>query len=210
MPSRYWAEGKGVVRAIRGGKAFYSESFFGSDSRRQKLQIGHVLREGDTVGTDGAATVDLHLRANGPIVRLLPGTVLCLDELRFAANEGRVTIATRLRLEQGRILAAVRKLETGSVYEVITPRGIYRARGTAFDLSADGRLVVLEGVVERAGGGTPMLVRTGEAFDHQSGTVQPASPEIIAELRRALAKGANDSSTKGQQGRKPAPKTANR
>jgi hypothetical protein len=205
MPGGSGQEGKAIVRAIRGGTASYSQSVVRSDSPRQKLSVGHRLRAGDTVISDGAATVDLHLGANGRLLRLLPGTVLCLEELRFSSTEEPVTILTRLRLEQGRTLAAVGKLETGSVYEVATPKGTYRARGPAFDLAGDGRLVVLEGAVERVGGGAPIVVKTGEAFDQQSGTVQPASPEIIAELRQALGGGASDSSSKGQEGQRPAP-----
>jgi hypothetical protein len=205
MPGDPGQEGKAVVRAIRGGTASYSQSVVKSDSPRQKLSVGHRLRPGNTVVSDGAATVDLHLGANGRLLRLLPGTVLGLEELRFSSTEEPVTILTRLRLEQGRILAAVGKLETGSVYEVATPKGTYRARGPAFDLAADGRLVVLEGAVERVGGGAPMVVKTGEAFDQQSGTVQRAPPEVIAELWRALGGGDSDSSSKEQGGEKPAP-----
>jgi hypothetical protein len=211
MPGFYGTQGRAVVRAIRGGKAFYSETFSGSDSRRQKLPIGHRLVAGNMVVSDDAATVDLYLRVNGPFVRLMPGTVLSLEELRFrSVDRERVTIATRLRLEQGRILAAVRTLEAGSVYEVVTPKGIYRARGTAFDLSADGRLVVLEGAVERASDAGRLLVKSGEAFDLQSGALRPAPPELIGELRKALAGEANDSSSKGRQGQKTAPETAHR
>jgi len=194
VPSGLGQEGKGIVRAIRGGMAYCSQSPAGSDSRRQKLSIGSRLRAGDTVVTDDAATVDLFLAANGRLLRLLPGTVLGLEELRFSSDEGSVTILTKLRLEQGRILAAVGKLETGSVFEVATPKGAYRARGPAFNLAADGGLVVLEGAVERVGDGAPVLVKKAEAFDQRSGRVQPASPELIAELWQGLGGGASNSS----------------
>jgi len=155
MPSGFGQEGKGVVRAIRGGKA----SLAGSDSGWRKLSIGHRLRAGDMVLTDEAATLDLHLGANGQLVRLLPGTVLCLEELRFSSDEGRVTILTKMRLEQGRILAAVGKLEKGSVYEVATPKGIYRASGQAFELAADGTLSTPGGAVEPASDGAPVVAK---------------------------------------------------
>jgi len=194
MRGAFGSQGKGIVRAIRGGTASYFVSCSGSDSRREKLRVGHRLIAGNTVLTDAAATVDLYLGANGPLVRVLPDTTLSFEELRFRAEEGRTTILTRLRLEQGRILAAVGKLEPGSVYEVATPKGVYRARGTVFDLGADGRLVALEGAVERVSDGASMVVKTGEAFDQRSGTVRRASPEIIAELKRALAGRASESS----------------
>jgi hypothetical protein len=127
------------------------------------------------------------LRQNGPLLRLLPGTTLEIVGLRFSGAETNRLIETRLKLHEGRILAAVAGLAPGSLYEVETPRGVYRARGTAFVVSAEGWLLVIDGQVERQGASGSSLARAGEVLDADSASAKPAPPELVAEHKIDLA-----------------------
>jgi hypothetical protein len=99
------------------------------------------------VRTDDKAVVDLFLRQNGPVVRVTPATTLAMTTLTFERAEEDTIINTELGLSNGRILGSVKKLAAASKYDVKTPKATCGIRGTQFDISANGRTVVIEGTV---------------------------------------------------------------
>jgi len=134
--------GYAEVRSIKHGSAEYSED----DTTWKPLTIGLRLGSGQSVKTDAQASVDLFLEANGPAVRLCPGTVLRLTTLTVDRVGQDTVIQTELALPQGRILGQVKEVLAASKYEVATPKGVFGIRGpTRYDLSANGKAVVSEG-----------------------------------------------------------------
>lgn len=184
------AQGTAKVQAVRGGDAEYTED----GSTWKKLNPGMVLKAGSTVKTDAAATVDLFLKANGPVVRVTPGTSLALTTLTFDEADGETVITTELGLSSGRILGAVKKLAAASKYEVKTPTGTCGIRGTKFDISANGRVLVVEGTVVVVytvnGVATTFVVQVNQMFDptanNGQGAVTDVDPGDAAKLLKEI------------------------
>jgi len=185
-----WAEqGSAKVQAIRAGTAQYSVDgvIF------SPLQLGAVLGPGATVKTDSMGIVDLYLGKNGPLVRLTPATTLALTTLTVEAGAGETVVNTELGLSTGRIMGVVRKMSASSRYDVKTPVGACGIRGTLYEVSATGRVIVEEGVADvtfsppGAASPTRFEVQAGYMFDPtlnngRGGVV--ATPVNIRELQR--------------------------
>lgn len=137
-------QGSAKVQAIRGGAAQYTTDGVTWNS----LQKGAVLSPGTTVKTDSLGVVDLYLGVNGPLVSLTPATTLALNSLTSDQGAGETVINTELGLTTGRIQGIVRKMSKSSRYEVKTPVGTCGIRGTKYDISATGKVIVEEGLVE--------------------------------------------------------------
>lgn len=185
-----WAEpGSAKVQAIRAGSAQYSLD----GVNYSPLQVRAVLEQGCTIKTDSMGVVDLYLGKNGPLVRLTPATTLALTALTFDAGAGETVINTELGLSTGRILGVVRKMSASSRYEVKTPVGTCAIRGTKYEVSATGRVIIEEGVGDFAfappGAANPthFEVQAGYMFDPTlnggRGGVVP-TPTNIRELQR--------------------------
>lgn len=181
-------EGTAKVQAISHGAAQYS-----TDGKEwQSLSIGTVLKAGSSVKTDAGAVVDLFLKDNGPVVRVTPATRLDLTTLTFDDGEGdSKTINTELGLQNGRVLGAVKKLAAASKYEVKTPKGTCGIRGTKFDISASGKIVVVEGAVlvrytNTQGVESTQLITKGQTFDPAgNGGAGAVVPTAAADNRSA-------------------------
>jgi hypothetical protein len=189
VPSMRAEQGSAKVEAIRAGTATYS-----ADGQTfSPLQKGTVLQQGATVKTDSMGIVDLYLGKNGPMVRLTPATTLVLTAMTFDAGAGETVVNTELGLSTGRIQGIVRKMSASSRYEVKTPVGTCGIRGTKYEVSATGRVIVEEGVVDvlfsppGAASPTRFEVRAGYMFDPTlnsgRGGVVP-TPVNIRELQR--------------------------
>jgi hypothetical protein len=190
LASNVWAEqGSAKVQAIRAGTAQYSAD----GVTFNPLQVGTVVQQGSTVRTDTMGIVDLYLGKNGPLVRLTPATTLALTTMTLDAGAGETVINTELGLSTGRIQGVVRKMSASSRYQVKTPVGTCTIRGTKYEISATGRLIVEEGVVDFAfsppGATSPTVfeVRAGYMFDptlnNGRGGVVP-TPINIREIQR--------------------------
>ena len=84
-------QGTARVQTIRGGSATYSDD----GTNWKPLTIGMVLKPGNSIITDGSATVDLFLKQNGPVVRVTKATRLDLTNLTFEEGaEGEQVIDT--------------------------------------------------------------------------------------------------------------------
>ncbi len=160
-------EGVARVSAIRNGTAQYATD----GATWKNLKVGDKLKAGATIKTDTMAIVDLFLKDNGPVVRVTPDTTLALTTLNFEKTTDETIINTELGLSSGRILGKVKTLAAASKYEVRTPVGTCGIRGTIYDISADGKITVIEGtVVVRYTSGpgiapVTFVVQPGQQFD---------------------------------------------
>jgi FecR protein len=136
-------QNKAVVRGVRGTASYSTDS----GGNWKKLNVGTELRRGSSVRTAAGSTVDLFLGDNGPVVRVTENTQLGFDQLSVDDTGSEKVIETQLNLSNGRILGNVKKLAAASRYEVKTPNGVAGIRGTKYDISANGRVAVIEGTV---------------------------------------------------------------
>ena len=170
-------QGYAVVRAVR-GQAEYSNW---TGDRWRRLNVGWMLQSGASVRTLPDSEVDLFLKQNGPIVRVTPGTVLTLEQLSYQERPDETVIVTVLTVPKGRILAAVKKLAPGSLYEIRTPEGVTRVRGTQLGVSHDGEVTVCAGLVEFITAAGRFEIRAGQTFDPGRRIIRRAT---VDELRR--------------------------
>jgi len=139
-----WLPGRAILRAHRDGAVYGSKA--GGDW--QRLDLGARLSEGAKVKCDDTATGDFFLGANGPVIRLTPGSVVGFERMRFQTNQLGEVVETVIKLETGRLLGAVKTLQPQSKYEIILPASVCAIRGGGqFDVSASGRVTVVEGTV---------------------------------------------------------------
>lgn len=136
-------QNKAVVRAVRGTANYSSDA----GANWKKLNVGASLKQNSVIRTAPGSTVDLFLGDNGPVVRVTESTTMGIDKLTRDATGVDTVIETQLDLRNGRILGNVKKLAEASKYEVKTPFGVAGIRGTRYDISADGRVTVIEGTV---------------------------------------------------------------
>lgn len=112
------------------------------------LVAGESLAEGALVETGADGAVTLHL-ADGSVVTLQKSSTLGLERLRKV--EGlEATHVTRLRLESGRVEAAVKPGRGMSQLQIATPIAVSAVRGTQFRAShagTAGTSETLEGAV---------------------------------------------------------------
>ena len=168
-------EGQAVVQSIK-GSADYSEG----GGTWSKLKVGKVLKAGTVVRTADASEVDLNLKRNGPVVRLTGNSTLGLTKLLFENTGADTVIETQLDLKAGRVLGVVSKMAAASKYEVKTPSSVTGIRGTKYDISASGKVVVIEGWVMVVwvgadGKSKSFKVEAGKVFDPATQTVRDAT-----------------------------------
>ncbi len=185
-------DGVAKVSAIRNGTAQYATD----GSNWKNLKVGDKLKAGATIKTDSMAIVDLYLKENGPVVRVTPDTTLALTTLNFEKTSDETIINTELGLSSGRILGSVKTLAAASKYEVRTPVGTCGIRGTIYDISADGKITVVEGTVvvryiSQAGvAPVTFVVMAGNMFDPTAnggkGDVMAAPGGSLTEIRTQI------------------------
>lgn len=151
------------------------------------LKKGEVLREGAWIRTSQAAAADLDLGRNGSKLRVMPGSTVALSGLTYEETGTETIVNTLIDLKQGRVLGHVQKLSAASKYEVKTPKAVSGIRGTRFDISAEGNVVVAEGsavVVAYREDGTTItrVVNANEAFTQASGMVVPATEQDLSNI----------------------------
>lgn len=151
------------------------------------LKSGAVLREGAMVRTTTAAAADLDLGRNGSRLRVMPDSTVALSALTYEETGVETLINTQLDLRSGRLLGQVQKLSSASKYEVKTAKATATIRGTRYDISADGKLVVAEGsvviVAYREDGSTiTRVVNANEVFSPVSGSVVAATEGDLGDV----------------------------
>jgi hypothetical protein len=165
------------------GKAEYSVD----GSTWTALKRGEVLREGAVIRTTGAAGADLDLGRNGAALRVMPESVVAFSALTYEETGVETVVNTLIELRSGRVVGHVQKLSSTSKYEVRAPKAVATVRGTRYDLSASGRLVVAEGsvvvVAYREDGSTlTRVVNANEVFSPVSGVVSPATEADLGDV----------------------------
>ncbi len=151
------------------------------------LKKGVNLREGALVRTTGSAAADLDLGRNGSSLRVMPNSTVALAALTFEETGVETIVNTKIDLRQGRVLGHVQKLSTASKYEVQAPKVSATVRGTRYDMSSDGKLVVGEGsvvvvAVREDGSAITRVVNASETFSPVSGLVTPATENDLADI----------------------------
>lgn len=131
----------------------------------QPVKVGTVVKSGYLIQTAADSYVDVVLggtdltppravvgdtlayktKAQQDMIRLQNDTVLAFDKLTVTHTGSDEVTETQLDLRSGKIFGSVKKLSTGSLYEVKLPNGVAGVRGTDFSLSADGKIQVQAG-----------------------------------------------------------------
>ncbi len=203
-------DGSAIVRAIKPttrdaqASAQFATS---SESSWKQLRTGKVLRGSDTIKTGAFTNVDMFLGANGPVLRVTEETVLKFDSLTFESVEAEMVIKTELDLRNGRILGRVKKLAAASEYTIKLPVGVAAIRGTDYDISANGKMIIREGrgemnMVGAGGQVTSYSVAAGQVFDPQTQTVSDLLPEVansVNEQINEMVGNAGDGAGSGDQ-----------
>ncbi len=135
---------KAVVRAVRGTADISTDK----GSTWKPARVGSQLSPNSIIKTGAGSVVDLFLGDNGPVVRVTESTEMGIDRLDVEGSGVDKVIETQLDLKSGRILGNVKKLAEASKYEVKTPVGVAGIRGTEYDISANGRVSVITGLVQ--------------------------------------------------------------
>jgi hypothetical protein len=176
-------QGEAKVYGLK-GSADYSDG----GGTWMPLRVGKVLRAGSLVRTAAESEVNLNLKKNGPAVRVTENTTMGLDKLLFEMTGADVVIETRLDLQKGRIQGKVNKTSDASKYEVKTPRLVAGIRGTEYDITADGMVVVKSGTVSVAfikADGTQLnfTVNEKQAFDPMIPGVRGATEMELRDIK---------------------------
>jgi len=135
---------KAVVRAVRGTADISTDK----GSTWKPARVGSQLSPNSVIKTGVGSIVDLFLGDNGPVVRVTESTEMGIDRLDVEGTGVEKVIETQLDLKSGRILGNVKKLAEASKYEVKTPVGVAGIRGTEYDISANGRVSVITGIIQ--------------------------------------------------------------
>src|ERR1051326_8157071 len=72
------------------------------------------------------------------VVRVWENTALGIDKLTAMQSGAEMVSETQLDLKAGRITGSVKKMSAASKYEVKLPNGVAGARGTVYDITAEG------------------------------------------------------------------------
>jgi len=179
-------DGCADVKAIKG-----SADFSEGGGTWSKLHVGKVLYANAVIRTADGSEVDLSVKKNGP-VRLTANTTLGLSKLLLEDTGAEAVIDTQLDLKAGRIVGVVAKMAIASKYEVKTPVSVVGVRGTGegtkYDISANGKVVVLEGwvmavFVDSSGKTTTYRVDAGQTFDPTTQTVKASAEQEVKDAK---------------------------
>lgn len=178
----------GNIQAVKVEGTAY-QSFAGS-GERQRLEQGNFLGQGATVETAANGNVIL-LFENGSTMNVRPGSKFSVDEFLVdpfdQSNVDYQTIkaepsksVTKVSVNEGTVLADVRKLDRRSTYEISTPLGTAGIRGTTVGTRVRRKFStfwVTQGMIQvRRGGSTYWVTGTSPTVDaNQSGDTRTAT-----------------------------------
>lgn len=151
------------------------------------LRKGETLHEGSIIRTAGATAADLDLGRNGSRLRIMPNSTVALTALSYTETGVETIVNTQIDLRAGRVLGNVHKLAAASKYEVKTPKAVAGIKGTRYDISSNGKVVVAEGsvvVVSLQDDGTTVtrVVNASEAFSPVTGMVAAATADELGDV----------------------------
>ncbi|MDB6059884.1 MAG: FecR protein, partial [Verrucomicrobiales bacterium] len=148
-----------------------------------------------TIGPD--AVVNLSIAHNNSSVRVLPNTMMRIENLNFVGGADGDS-ETMLNVQSGTIVGSVEKLSRASHYEIRTPNGVAGIRGTDYAISveqlADGSFRVtftcVQGEVIAAalgadGNAVTQVLDTGESWTPGAG-MNKTTPELLEFLNAQI------------------------
>ncbi|MSU34187.1 MAG: hypothetical protein EXS36_03565 [Pedosphaera sp.] len=135
-------------------------------------KVNQVAKPGTVLTTGVDSHLDLYLGINGPTIRLLPESILSLDNLTYDDAGAEPVISTKLGLKAGKVAGFVKKTSDQSSYIIETPNATASIRGTKYLISVDGSVYVWEGNVLLSFRTINYNVGAGQAFD-------PAIPGVV-------------------------------
>ena len=200
-------QGSAKVMRIKGDARYKVGS-----SEWQKLKVGDVVKPGTLIQTAAKSSVDFALSegtapvvrpttseslsyqptAEQNLVRMWENTLMGVDKLTFTQTGADVVTETQLDLKAGHIFGSVKKLSAASKYEVKIPNGVAGIRGSTYDISAEGVVKVLVGMVVLSyvgpGGTVQTQVIMGlQEFDARTGVLSPL-PDLDRQGMSRLAR----------------------
>lgn len=206
LVSAQTTDGLVKVVAIHGNAQYY----LAGQSTPRPLREGMVIKSGMTIQTASGLGnyVDLVLnnshaeeapagspseiahytpKAEQDGIRIKENSVLVIDKLTVTQTGAEVVTDTELDLKAGTILGTVKKLSPQSKYEVKIPAGVAGIRGTIYEISANGVIKVLSGMVLIAyvgpdGNIITQNINAGQEFDTSTGLVTTISAQDIHDL----------------------------
>jgi hypothetical protein len=178
----------------------------------QPLKVGDVLRSGAVIQTAANSRVDLSMgdssvpvataappsemisyqpTAEQNVVRIWENTLLGIDKLTATQTGADVVTETMLDLKAGRITGSVKKMSTASKYEIKLPNGVAGIRGTVYDITADGVIKVLSGLVVLAyvgpdGSPITQVINGMQQFDSRTGVLSSLPPASESAIRGVI------------------------
>lgn len=169
-----------VLKAVSGNVEYSTAS---GDWR--PLKTDSKLVGGSIIRTHEAGAVDFYLEESKTTLRLAPNSKLAIESLQvWRAGEQNVT-DTKLKLLEGSIIGAQRKLAKPSRFKIETPQAVALIVGTEYVVRADGAVTVLSGSVSVTynlpgnRGSIKADVAAGYSFDPATGTVVPTTAEYL-------------------------------
>jgi hypothetical protein len=167
-----------VVRAIKGEAAYRAPG-----QEWKLLKEGSVVAPGMDIRAGKDSNVDLFLNHNGPVVRVNAESILGLRKLDRWEKNGEVLTDTHLEVLAGSIMGYTQKLSPESTYLVTTPVCEVNVTGTHYQVTLEGYVIVLSGLVEvKFDRKQPVnekykaLVSPGQTFDPTIGGVRATLP----------------------------------
>ena len=157
--------------------------------------VGAMLEAGSVITTGEGAEVVLDI--DGDVVVLDADTTLAIHRLEFAETGLEKVSNVHLRLSKGRIYGQVERFSSLSSFVIMIPKGqvtIDAAKGrVVFDVSANGRTVVVEGSAdvvfnrgtEEAANIVAKKVEMGQNFDPATGElamVEKEERDVLLEM----------------------------
>ncbi len=121
--------GFATVRTVAG------ESTYTIGGKVKPLKVNLELQPGTVVQTCADSRIYLNINGLSSTVLLEPQSCLVLIRMETAGSPPNQVKQTKIELQQGTILCAVKKVEGGSSYEVQTANGTAAVRGTDFQVA---------------------------------------------------------------------------
>lgn len=209
-------QGMAKVVSIKGSARY----MVGANASWQPLHVGSVLKAGTILQTASGSYVDLVLnnpnaagmalsamtaaapgaggssiayrpRVRQDAVRVFENTVLGVDKLMLDQTGVETMSDTQFDLKAGSIFFSVKKLSTGSKFEVKIPNGVAGVRGTQARVFAIGRAQVFEGVVVlvtigKDGSVKTKVINAGHDYDSNTGEETTILPQVMEDYSRLL------------------------
>ncbi len=172
-----------VFKTISGNVEFSTEP-----GQWQPLRLDSKLGGGSVIRTHEGSTLDFYLDDSKTTLRLTPNSKLAIKTLKvWQAGDQSVT-DTELKILEGGIVGAQKKLMKPSHFQIATPNGVATIVGTEYLVRADGAVTVLNGSVSinynlpGNKGSVQVDVPAGYSFNPATGKVVPTTPAYLTSI----------------------------